>query len=65
MAMDEKKTWFAFSFQNGATQLHSTRDLQTMSLLFFAKLKPARLRVVPGPAGFSTDGRLPPFLRNR
>ena len=34
-------TWFAVSFQNGVSQLHSARDLQTMSLLStfqFAKL---------------------------
>lgn len=26
------RTWFAISFQNGVSQLHSTKDLQTMSL---------------------------------
>ena len=31
-------TWFAVPFQNGVSQLHSTRVLQTMSLFLFAKL---------------------------
>src|SRR5699024_12115313 len=38
LAVQSSRTWFAVSFQNGVSQLHSTRGLQTMSLLFLRNL---------------------------
>ena len=38
LAVQSSRTWFAVSFRMVVSQLHSTRDLQTMSLFVFAKL---------------------------